>query len=102
MIQDMWSAWVQGFIGDSLQRGTRGHKPALSVRWQGSEGTETGGVQQAKGVLPDTWMTTLEKSTSIFHHTELFGVSQCEVKHRAFIVGFQMFEITASQREECI
>lgn len=95
MIRDMWSAWVQGFIGDSPQRGMRGHKPALGVRWQGSEGTEVGGVQRVKGVLRDTWVTTLQKSTFIFHHTELFGVSQCEVKHIAFIVGFQLLEITA-------
>lgn len=80
--------WVQGFKGDSPQRGA-------SIRWPRSEVTEARGLKQAKGVLWDTWVTTLQKSPSIFHHTELFGASQCEVKHRAFIFGIQLFEITA-------
>lgn len=99
MIRDMWSAWVQGFIGDSPQRGARGHKPPRSVWWVGERGHggEEGmvGVQRAKGVLRDTWVTTLQKGTSIFHHAELFGVLQCEVKHRALVIEFQLVEITA-------
>lgn len=42
------------------------------------------GCTVCKGVLRDTWVTTVQKSTSIFHHTGLFGVPECEVKHRAF------------------
>lgn len=89
MIRDMWSAWVQGFIGGSPPREARGHARRRSAGGREKEGPGVGGTV-CKGVLRDTWVTTLQKSTSIFHHTELFGVSQCEVKLRALVVRFQL------------
>lgn len=60
-------------------------------------------VYGAQGVLQDTWMTTLQKSTSIFHHAAaLFGVSQYEGKLQSFRhqVLFVRVKSTMSETDE--